>query len=84
VIGSDGGSRFVRAALEIDGGGLITGAETLRAVGASPLEAETRVVAARALRDDGDDAGADAQLAEARVLLERLGATTRLRELDAV
>jgi hypothetical protein len=81
-LGSRGGSRFVEAALEIDTHRFVAGAETLQAVGAPQLEAETRIVAARVLRVAGDEEGADTQLDRARALFERLGATARLGELE--
>ena len=82
-LGMYSGSHFVEAALAIDIGRLVDAAETLKAVGAPQLEAETRIAAARSLRDDGDEDGAARQLDHARALLERLGATARLRELEA-
>ncbi len=76
------GSRFLEAALAIDEGRFADAAQTLEAMGAPQLEAETRVFAARALGDAGDVDGAETELARARALLSELGATARLRELD--
>ncbi len=69
------GPRFLEAALEIDAGRFAQAARTLREVGAPQLEAEALVLASR----EGDS---DA-LARARELLGELGATARLRELEA-
>ena len=70
------GPRFLEAALEIDAGRFEEAAAILREIGAPQFEAEALVLAAR--EGDGDVLG------RARELLERLGATARLRELDAV
>ena len=70
------GPRFLEAALEIDAGRFEEAAAILREIGAPQFEAEALVLAARG--GDGDVLG------RARELLERLGATARLRELDAV
>jgi class 3 adenylate cyclase/tetratricopeptide (TPR) repeat protein len=69
------GPRFLEAALEVDAGRFAAAARTLREIGAPQLEAEALVLASR----DGDR---DA-LARARKLLGELGATARLRELEA-
>ena len=69
------GPRFLEAALQIDSGRLGDAAATLRAIGAPELEAEVLVLAA----GEGDDAA----LARARELLSGLGATARLRQLEA-
>jgi hypothetical protein len=71
------GPRFLEAALEIDAGRPGDAAEILRTIGAPQLEAEARIVAAR----KGVDR--ERNLERARELLQRLGATARLRELDA-
>jgi tetratricopeptide (TPR) repeat protein len=77
------GSRFLEAALGVDTGRFEDAADTLREIGASPLEAEVRVLAARELAV-ADEAAAEGHLARARELLRDLGATARLRELDEV
>ncbi len=77
------GSRLLEAALAIDSGRFGDAAEVLREIGAPQLEAEVRVLEARELRAEGDEAGADRRLARARELLRGLDATARLRELDA-
>jgi hypothetical protein len=77
------GPRFLSAALEIDSGRFESAAETLRRIGALPLEAEARVLASRERHEAGDDAGGREQLARARELLQALGARARLRDLDA-
>ena len=69
------GPRFLEAALQIDSGRLAEAAATLREIGAPQLEAEVLVLAA----GEGDDAA----LARARELLSGLGATARLRQLEA-
>ena len=69
------GPRFLEAALQIDAGRFTEAAAALREIGAPQLEAEALVLAAR----DGDGAA----LARARELLDGLGATARLRELEA-
>ena len=69
------GPRFLEAALQIDSGRLADAAATLREIGAPELEAEVLVLAA----GEGDDAA----LARARELLSGLGATARLRQLEA-
>lgn len=69
------GPRFLEAALQVDAGCFVEAAATLREIGAPQLEAEVLVLAAR----DGEGAA----LARARELLFGLGATARLRELDA-
>ena len=69
------GPRFLQAALQIDSGHLADAAVTLRGIGAPELEAEVLVLAA----GEGDDAA----LARARELLSGLGATARLRQLEA-
>jgi tetratricopeptide (TPR) repeat protein len=76
------GSRFLEAALAIDARRFDDAAETFREIGAPQLEAETRVLAASEMRAAGDDDGADRELARARELLQGLGATARLRELE--
>ena len=83
VLDEPKGSRFLEAALAIDAGRYADAAAMLDAMGAPQLEAETRVLAARALRNADDAAGAESQLARARALLRALGAMARLRELDA-
>ena len=75
------GSRFLEAALAIDDGRFADAARILEAIGAPQLEAEARVLAARASRETGDAEGAKSQLDRARVLLRGLGATARLRQL---
>ena len=65
------GPRFLAAAQAVDAGRLAEGAELLREIGVPQLEAEVRVLETR-----------KASLARARELLEGLGATARLRELD--
>jgi tetratricopeptide (TPR) repeat protein len=69
------GPRFLEAALHIDAGRFAEAAAVLREIGAPQLEAETLVLAAR----EGDGAA----LGRARELLHGLGATARLRELEA-
>ena len=76
------GSRFLAAARAVDAGSFGEAAETLREIGAPQLEAESRVLAARASHAVRDAASADAHLARARELLESLGAVARLRDLD--
>ena len=77
------GSRLLEAALAIDSGRFGDAAEVLREIGAPQLEAEVRVLEARELRAEGDEAGAERRLARARELLRGLDATARLRELDS-
>ena len=72
---------FLAAALEIDERRFDDAASTLRAIGAPQLEAEVLLLAAREHRKAGDEARADERQSRARELLERLGATARLREL---
>ena len=69
------GSRFLAAALQVDGRRFEEAAATLRAIGVPQLEAETLVLAAR-------ERGEEAASQRARELLIGLGATARLRELD--
>jgi tetratricopeptide (TPR) repeat protein len=69
------GPRFLEAALHIDAGRFAEAAAVLREIGAPQLEAEALVLAAR----EGDGAA----LGRARELLHGLGATARLRELEA-
>jgi hypothetical protein len=69
------GPRFLEAALHVDAGRFAEAAATLREIGAPQLEAEALVLASR----EGDDAA----LGRARDLLHGLGATARLRELEA-
>jgi class 3 adenylate cyclase/tetratricopeptide (TPR) repeat protein len=76
-------TRFLEAALAVDAGRFEEAAAALQEIGASQLEAEVRLLAARERRATADEAGAAVQLARARELLRRLGATARLRELDA-
>jgi tetratricopeptide (TPR) repeat protein len=83
ALGERTGSRFLEAALAIDSGRYVDAAATLAAVGAPQLEAEVQVLAARERRAEGDERGAEERLARARELLAGLGATARLRELDA-
>ncbi len=83
ALGERPGSRFLEAALAIDSGRYVDAAKTLAAVGAPQLEAEVQVLAACERRAGGDEHGAEERLARARELLQRLGATARLRELDA-
>jgi tetratricopeptide (TPR) repeat protein len=83
ALGERPGSRFLEAALAIDSGRYVDAAATLAAVGAPQLEAEVQVLAARERRAEGDERGAEERLARARELLAGLGATARLRELDA-
>jgi hypothetical protein len=78
------GSRLLEAALAIDSGRFGDAAEVLREIGAPQLEAEARVLEARELRAAGDDTGAEHRVARAREVLDGLGATARLRELDAL
>jgi class 3 adenylate cyclase/tetratricopeptide (TPR) repeat protein len=75
------GSRFLEAALAIDSRRFEDAADTLHAIGAPQLEAETLVLAAHEQRAAGNEGVADAVLARARELLTELGATARLREL---
>ena len=76
------GSRFLAAARAVDAGSFGEAAETLCEIGAPQLEAEARVLAARASHAAADAASADAHLARARELLEALSAVARLRDLD--
>jgi class 3 adenylate cyclase/tetratricopeptide (TPR) repeat protein len=76
-------SRFVSAARQIDAGAFASAAETLREIGARPLEAEVRMLAAREATAAGDDATAQLHEERARELLRQLGADARLAELDA-
>ncbi|HET9242349.1 MAG TPA: AAA family ATPase [Gaiella sp.] len=78
ALGEPSASRFLEAALGIDEGRFEDAAQVLQEIGAPELEAEARLLAARA-----EDAGGS-HLARARQLLEGLGATARLGELDAV
>jgi class 3 adenylate cyclase len=80
----DDPERAVRAVLAIDSGRFGDAAEVLREIGEPQLEAEARVLEARELRATGDDTGAEHRVARARELLDGLGATARLRELDAL
>jgi tetratricopeptide (TPR) repeat protein len=77
------GSRFLAAAREIDAGEVAAGAAILREIGARPLEAETRVLAARRARADGGEASSEAHAARAHELFRQLGADARLAELQA-
>ena len=77
------GSRFLAAAREIDAGEVAAGAAILREIGARPLEAETRVLAARRARADGGEASSEAHAARAQQLFRQLGADARLAELQA-
>jgi class 3 adenylate cyclase/tetratricopeptide (TPR) repeat protein len=81
VLDEPEGSRFLEVGLAIDEGRFGDAARALEAIGAPQLEAEARVLEARALRDAGDDAAAETELERARELLGALGATARLREL---
>jgi len=74
------GSRFLAAARAIDAGRVADGAEILQEIGARPLEADARMVAARVA---GDEAVAARHLERAGELLRGLGATARLAELEA-
>jgi tetratricopeptide (TPR) repeat protein len=78
------GSRFLEAALAVDAGDFAAASRLLQEIGARQLEAETRLLAARDARRAGDEALADVEETRARALLEELGATARLRELDAM
>jgi class 3 adenylate cyclase/tetratricopeptide (TPR) repeat protein len=84
ALGEPSVSRFLEASLAIEDGRFADAAETLGAIGAPHLEAEAHVLAARTRREAGDDAVAEAHFARARELLESLGATARLRELEAL
>ena len=75
------GSRFLAASREIDRGAFEAGAEILREIGARPLEAETRVLAAREALAAGDREAAEAHAGRARELLLELDARARLAEL---
>jgi tetratricopeptide (TPR) repeat protein len=77
------GSRFVAAAREIDAGSYGAAADLLRAAGARPFEAETRLLAARTALATGDEAAAEAYAERARELLTGLDARARLAEVDA-
>jgi predicted ATPase len=77
------GSRFLAAAQALDAGDYATGADILREIGARPLEAETRVLAAREALAAGDEAEEGRQLERARSLLRELGANARLAALEA-
>jgi tetratricopeptide (TPR) repeat protein len=76
VLDEPEGSRFLEAGLAVDQGRFVDAARVLEEMGAPQLEAEARILAAR-------DSGDDTHLARARELLRGLGATARLRELDA-
>ncbi len=76
------GSRFLAAALEVDAARFDEAAETLREIGVPQLEAEARVLAARAGQGAAEATRPDEHLARARALLDSLGAVARLRELD--
>ena len=54
---------------------------TLEAMGAPHLEAEARLLSARAHHDAGDAGAAERELERARRLLAGLGATARLHEV---
>ena len=71
------GSHFLASALMLDSGRFVEAADLLHEIGAPQLEAEVRSLATR------EGAGDDRQLQRARELLQALGATARLRELDA-
>ena len=75
------GSRFLEAGVAIDTRRLVDAARTLEAMGAPHLEAETRLLSARAHHDAGDADAAKTELDRARGLLAGLGATARLREV---
>jgi hypothetical protein len=77
------GSRFLAAAREIDGGDIAAGAAILQEIGARPLEAEARHLAARQADADGDETSAAAHADRARELFRQLGADARLAELEA-
>jgi tetratricopeptide (TPR) repeat protein len=77
------GSRFLAAARAIDAGSIAAGADILRELGARPLEADTRVLAAGEARARGEEEAAEQHAERARELLRRLGAEARLAELDA-
>ena len=82
ALGERPGSAFLAAALEIDAARFSDAAETLRKIGAPQLEAEARILAARAAHEVGGEGGAGVELERARALLTGLGATVRLRELE--
>ena len=77
------GSAWLEAARAIDDGRFDEAADALRRVGAPQLEAEMLVLSSRARLEAGDADGAASRLARARELLGALGATARLREVDA-
>jgi hypothetical protein len=82
-LGERPGLRFLEAAVAIDSARFDEAAETLAAIGAAQLEAETWLLGADERRGAGDEPGADERVARARALFQRLGATARLRELEA-
>jgi class 3 adenylate cyclase/tetratricopeptide (TPR) repeat protein len=77
-LGEPEGSRFLEAGRAVEEARFGDAALVLEEIGARPLEAEVRVLAARGSPD------AERHLDRARELLRGLGATARLRELDAV
>ena len=83
ALGERSGSEFLAAALAVDDRRYADAAAILHAIGAGPLEAEVRILAARERDAAGDATGAEHELARARELLRGLAATARLRELDA-
>ena len=77
-LGEPEGSRFLEAGHAVDEARFADAALVLQEIGARPLEAEVRVLAAQGSLDT------ERHLDRARELLRELGATARLRELDAV
>ena len=78
------GPRFLEAALAIDARQLDDAAAILHEIGAPQLEAEALVLAIGVQREAGEHGAADVLLSRSRALLQGLGATARLRELDAL
>ena len=81
TLGERPGSAFLAAALEIDVARFADAAETLRKIGAPQLEAEARILAARAGPRGRRRWRCRRGARRARVLRPGLGATVRLREL---
>ena len=75
------GSRFLEAGVAIDSGRFVDAVRTLEAMGAPHLEAEARLLSARAHHHAGDVGAAERELERARDLLAGLGATARLHEV---
>ena len=77
-------TRWLEAALLVESGRFVDAADSLRSMGAVPDEAAVRALAVSELLAAGETDAAAQQVARAREILEQLGATARLRELDGL